>query len=246
MFLLGTKAQTTLPALTAHIMPKTMPKTMPGPAAAAGKASLCAPCTSGGAETPGRAVPSVTCTHHLPPALPHPAAAAVRLSHGILCLQSCWLCPGGSQGVVAPAVTGEGSSAAFGASGASPEAAAPPCLCSTAQLPGPAPAQLPWALGDDGEQLGYPRNREGIPPARQPGCPALTSGSKGAQSPVCARASLCSWGWALAQPQPTEQVTHSATTTEQSGAGMPGALSQLSQGHLCHWILPWVENWLKH
>lgn len=118
---------------------------------------------------------------------------------GIWCLQSCWLCPGGSQGALAPAVTGEGSSAAFGASGASPEAAAPPCLCSTAQLPGPAPVELPWALRDAGEQLGYPRNTEEIVPGRQPvellPCTDLSwSSSRGAQAPVCARTSLCSSG----------------------------------------------------
>lgn len=115
--------------------------------------------TPGGAEKPGRAEPH----HQLHTApstgLPHPPAAGTRLLHGTVCLQSCCLCPGRSQGVLAPAVTGEGSSAAFGASGASPEAAAPPCLCLfSTQLPGPAPAELPWALRDAGEQLGYPRN----------------------------------------------------------------------------------------
>lgn len=129
--------------------------------------------------------PAVTCTQHLPLALPHPPAAGIRLSRGISCLQSCWLCPGRSQGALAPPVTGEGSSAAFGASGASPEAAAPPCLFSSAQLPGPAPMELPWAPRGAGEQLGYPRNTEGILPGGQPvellPCTELSC-SKGARS----------------------------------------------------------------
>lgn len=76
---------------------------------------------------------------------------------------------------------------------------------STAQLPGPAPAERPWARRDAGEQLGYPRNRQGIPAGGQPAgllpCTDLswssTVGSEGAQprvaaAPVCARAALCS------------------------------------------------------